>query len=189
MGVILDSKLAWKAQHERVREKAVKWTAAFKRFTRAASGIRMNEVRKLYNAVAVPKITYAADMWFRPKKSRGADRNRTDSGPRLLTKRLESIQRNAAISITGALRTSPGDSTIVHANLTPLGTLLKEISLKGYARIATRPTAHPISPLLVRTAKQQVKKHRTSLHHLANLSSFKPEKMERITPSKHQPGA
>ena len=56
LGVILDSKLTWKAQHERVREKAVKWTAAFKRFTRAASGIRMNEARKLYNAVAVPKI-------------------------------------------------------------------------------------------------------------------------------------
>ena len=67
LGVLLDSKLTWKAQHEKVREKAVKRTAAFKRFTKAANGIRMREARKLYNAVAVPKITYAADLWFRPK--------------------------------------------------------------------------------------------------------------------------
>ena len=56
LGVLLDSKLTWAAQHERVREKAVKWTMAFKRFTRAASDIRMNEALKLYNAVAIPKI-------------------------------------------------------------------------------------------------------------------------------------
>ena len=49
LGVLLDSKLTWKAQHEKVREKAIKWTTAFKRFTRAAAGIRMNEARKLYS--------------------------------------------------------------------------------------------------------------------------------------------
>src|SRR5258706_10749384 len=89
MGVILDSKLTWRAQHEKVREKAIKWTTAFKRFTKAASGIRMNEAHKLYNAVAVPKITYAADLWFRPKILRKTDRNLAEIGPRLLTKRLE----------------------------------------------------------------------------------------------------
>ena len=59
---------------------------AFKRFTKAAAGIRMNEARKLYNAVAVPKITYAADLWFRPKISRKTDHNLTENGPRMLTK-------------------------------------------------------------------------------------------------------
>ena len=189
LGVLLDSKLTWKAQHEKVREKAVKWTAAFKRFTRAASGIRMNEARKLYNAVAVPKISYAADLWFRPKNThKKADKNPTESGPRMITKRLESIQRNAAISITDALRTSPGDAVIVHANLTPLGILLKEASLKSYARIASRPATHPISPFVLRTNKHQTKKHRTSLHHLANISRFEPNKMEKIAPTRQRPG-
>ena len=73
LGVLFDSKLTWRVHHEKVREKAIKWTTAFKRFTKAAAGIRMNEARKLYNAVAVPKITYAADLWFRPKISRKTD--------------------------------------------------------------------------------------------------------------------
>ena len=106
----------------------------------------------------------------------------------MLTKRLESIQRQAAISITGGLRSSPGDALIVHANLTPIGTLLKESSLKAYARRATRPDSHPISHTLQRTAKNQVKMHRTSLHHMAKISKIKPNRVEKIEPTRSRPG-
>ncbi len=106
----------------------------------------MNEAHKLYNAVAVPKISYATDLWFCPKNAHKTDKNPAESGPHMITKQLESIQRNTAISITGMLHTSPGDAVIIHANLTPLGILLKEASLKSYARIATRPNTHPIAP-------------------------------------------
>jgi ribonuclease HI len=188
LGVILDSRLTWAAHHEKVREKAVKWTMAFKRFTRTAAGMGMNEARKLYNAVAVPKITYAADLWFRSKKSTRTDRNTTGYGPTLLTKRLESIQRQAAISITGGLRTSPGDALIVHANLIPIGVQLKETCLKTYARLSTRPTSHPITIAMHRTAKFQVKKHRTALHHMAKTSKIKQNDMEKIKPTRLRPG-
>ena len=188
LGVILDSKLNWAAHHEKVREKAVKWTMAFKRFTRTASGMKMNEARKLYNAVAVPKITYAADLWFRPQKVSRANRNPAGFGPALLTKRLESIQRQAAISITGGLRTSPGDALIVHANLVPIGAQLKEACLKTYARLASRPTDHPITHAMHRTAKYQVKQHRTALHHLAKSSNYIPSKVEKIGPTRLRPG-
>ena len=178
LGVLLNSKLTWKAQHEKVREKAIKWMATFKQFTKAASGIHMRDARKLYNAVAVPKISYAADLWFRTKSSHKTDKNRTDTGPHMITKRLEAIQRNAAISITRALQTAPGDATIVHANLTPIGILLKETSLKGYARLSTRPLTHPITPLIARTHKQLPKKHITLLHYLAQTARFNPNEME-----------
>jgi len=39
LGIMLNSKLTWRAQHEKVCKKVVKWMAAFKRFTKAASGI------------------------------------------------------------------------------------------------------------------------------------------------------
>ena len=73
LGILLNSKLTWKAQHEKVCEKVIKWTMAFKCFMRAATSIQMNEARKLYNMVAVPKITYTADLWFRPKNLCKAD--------------------------------------------------------------------------------------------------------------------
>ncbi len=63
----------------------------------------MNKAHKLYNMVAVPKITYAADLWFRPKILCKTDQGLTEAGPCLLMKCLEPIQCNVAISITGAM--------------------------------------------------------------------------------------
>jgi hypothetical protein len=58
LGIILDSKLNWSTQHKKVREKAMKFTAAFKRYTKAAAGIRPTEALRLYNPVAVLRICY-----------------------------------------------------------------------------------------------------------------------------------
>ena len=140
LGVLLDSKLNWNTQHEKVHEKVVKWTAAFKCFTRPALGIHIKEARKLYKAVAIPKICYAADIWFTP--SRSAKANSIHAGPIKITNRLKSIQRQAAISITGALRTTPGDATLAHANLTPIGLQLKDTGTKAYLRLASRASSH-----------------------------------------------
>jgi hypothetical protein len=119
LGVILNSKLNWTAQHKKVHEKAIKWTAAFKCFTKPTLGICMKDVQKLYKAVAIPRICYAADLWFHPSHSTKADP--LHSGPIQITKHLEAVQRQAVISITGTMRTAPGDTTIIHANLTPIG--------------------------------------------------------------------
>ena len=100
---------------------------------------------------------------------------------------LESIQQNTAISITGALQTAPGDTTIVHTNLTPIRTLLKETSLRGYARLSTRPHTHPITPLIAWTHKQQPKRLTTALHYLAQTAKFNPNEMEKIPPMRQRP--
>ena len=72
LGVLLDSKLNWTAQQEKVQKNATKFTAAFKRYTKVASGIRPQEAVKLYNAVAIPRICYASDVWYRaPHKKEG----------------------------------------------------------------------------------------------------------------------
>ena len=145
--------------------------------------MKMNEARKLYNAVAVPKITYAADLWYRPKKSPHSNCKPTGFGPANLTKCLELIQRQAAISITGGLHTSPGDALIVHANLVLIEAQLKEICLKTYTRLSTHPTTHPIANALHCTAKTQVKTHCTALHHLAKSSDFNPANIKKIRPT------
>jgi hypothetical protein len=54
LGVILDSKLNWSAQHEKIRGNVTKFTAAFRRYTKAAAGICPTEALRLYNTVTVP---------------------------------------------------------------------------------------------------------------------------------------
>jgi hypothetical protein len=102
LGIILDSRLTWAPHYKKVWEKAVKWTMAFKHFARAAVGIQMNEGQKLYNVVAVPKITYAADLWYQSKMN-STGNNPLGFGPIMLTRQLKAIQRQAAISIMGSL--------------------------------------------------------------------------------------
>ena len=185
LGVILDSKLTWAAQHEKVRGTATKFTAAFKRYTKAASGIRPAEALKLYNAVAVPRICYASDVWYKPPHRR-AKRARQQGAVRL-TKQLESIQRQAAIAITGAMRTTAGDVATVHANIKPIALQLKETGLKTYARYASRPTSHPLYKSIQKTAKRSVLRHRTALHQLAEASNFKVGEIETIDTTRALP--
>ena len=70
----------------------------------------------------------------------------------------------------------------------PIGTLLKETSLRGYARLSTRPQTHPITPLITQTHKQQPKKHTTALHYLAQTAKFDLNEMEKIPPMRQRPG-
>ena len=188
LGVVLDERLSWSAQHERVREKAVKWTSAFRRYTKVTLGIRMIDARRLYNAVAVPRICYAADIWYHPRRANRTNTNPASSGPRNLTKRLESIQRQAAIAITGAMRSAPGDATIVHTGLTPMGSLLNEQRTKAYERLSAQPTYHPLHPPISRTARHPVKADPSALHHLAGQACFDPTRMEIIRPTGYRPG-
>ena len=90
LGVLLDSRLNWAAQHEKVRGTATKFTAAFKRYTKVAAGIRPSEALRLYNAVAIPRICYAADVWYKPPNKK--DTKAKSIGTVKLTKQLESIQ-------------------------------------------------------------------------------------------------
>jgi hypothetical protein len=65
LGIILDSKLNWSTQYKKIREKAMKFMAASKRYTKATAGIRPTEALRLYNAVAVLRICYTSDVWYR----------------------------------------------------------------------------------------------------------------------------
>lgn len=163
----------------------IKWTAAFKHFTKPTSGIRMKEVHKLYNAVAVPKICYTADLWYTPSCSTKANTHHT--GPIGITNHLKSIQRQAAISITGTMQTAPGDASVVHVNLTPISIQLKETGIRAYLCLASCPNHQPIAKLVARSHAHQVKHHRTALHHLADISRINPSKIEKIGTQRYCP--
>jgi ribonuclease HI len=185
LGVILDKKLRWTRQHEMVQAKATKWTALFKRLNRVSTGISLRFSRQLYMAVAIPRITYAADTWFVP--SRTPTDAQSNIGAIGLTKKLASIQRQAAILITGALRTTAGDAAEVHADLFPINLLLMNHCYRAAARLATLPPTHPLHPYIKRTARHLIRRHRTPLHYLFHHTSINPTQVETIYPYRQDP--
>ena len=122
LGVYLDTKLKWTTHHNHVLKRAIRWTALFRRMNRSTKGLSQKYARQLYLAVAIPRITYAADVWYIPTYE-DPDKQRT-AGMVGLTRKLNSIQRSAAIAITGALRTAAGDATMILADIYDAGLTL-----------------------------------------------------------------
>jgi hypothetical protein len=91
----------------------------YRRLAKKSSGVNSKLMRRLYLAVAVPKLTYAADVWYTPIHLAEG-----------LTKRCESVgvtkqlARVGTLAICGAMRTTATDTLDLHANLLPTELLL-----------------------------------------------------------------
>ena len=73
IGVMLDQGLCWKVQVDYALAKATKWVLAFRRLTRPGGGANLRVMRQLFCTVAIPKMTYALDVWYMPvHKKEGA---------------------------------------------------------------------------------------------------------------------
>ncbi|KAG5736095.1 hypothetical protein E4T56_gene6292 [Termitomyces sp. T112] len=64
LGVIFDPKLCWTAHSQKVAASAAWWTHQISRLSRISGGMPPHRVRQLYNTVAIPAFTYAADVWY-----------------------------------------------------------------------------------------------------------------------------
>lgn len=143
-------------------------------------GIPTKLMRQLYLTVAVPKFTYGTDIWFRLIRRRGSNVNVTQRGSKGIVKRLTSIQRIAALSITGTMRTSPTDVLEAHANLLPIPLLLQNICHRATVCLATLPQSHPLYSKLQWIAGHNVQTHHSSLHNLLHTFCIFPNDVETI---------
>jgi hypothetical protein len=151
---LFDQELCWHEQTCNTIEKTTKWIMLFKRLARSTVGLSAKMMRQLYTAVAIPKMTYAADVWYTPvHASEGLKRRHGSVG---VTKALTKIQRVAALAVTGALRTTPTDYIEAHSNILPIELLLKQICFRAFARLASLPDAHPLAQVVRRSAKRMV---------------------------------
>ncbi|KNZ72375.1 hypothetical protein J132_03466 [Termitomyces sp. J132] len=64
LGVIVDDKLRWNEHAKYAIAKATKYVLMFGRLTRPSTGLNPEFMTRLYEAVAVPKMTYAAEVWI-----------------------------------------------------------------------------------------------------------------------------
>ena len=160
--------------------KATKWMLAFRRLARPATGISLWLMRQMYCAMALPKMTYAVDVWYTPmRRKEGAKKT---SGSVGITRKLTSVQHMASLAITGALRSTPTDLLDLHAGLWPVHILLQQVCHQAAMRIAALPGTHPLYNIYRTRARRYIKAHRAPLHELAAMYGITPGSVEVLDP-------
>ena len=180
LGVILELNLRWTLHHQKVVANAAWWTHQVTRLSKISGGLSPKHMRQLYNTVAIPTFTYAADIWYTvPHISPSGSKQ---LGSVALSKKLTSIQQSAAKLITGALKSTAGDVLEAHANLLLIDLLISKIIFRAATRLSSLPQTHPLFKLIHRAAKRHVLRHRSPLHHIFHITNIIPNSIETITP-------
>jgi hypothetical protein len=111
----------------------------FDRLAQNSKGVRHKYMRRFCLAIAVPRMMYAADVWLAPPvpHKRGSNGHIT---------KLAMIQRQAALGITGAMKTTATDIVNAHANLPPFEIIAHQLLYRATIRMATLPADHPLAP-------------------------------------------
>lgn len=71
IGVHVDSQLRWRIQENDMMAKATAYILMFHRLMHTSLGIQPKLMQQPYILVAVPKMTYALDVWFVPLHKEG----------------------------------------------------------------------------------------------------------------------
>jgi ribonuclease HI len=185
LGVILDQELRWNKQVDNAIARGTAYVLQLRRLSAATKGIPMKLMRQLYQAIAVPKMLYAADLWFSPVYRDGSDT--LQRGSMGVAKKLTTIQRIAALAITGAMRSTATDLLEIHANLLPVTLLLQNTCHRAIVRLTALPDSHPLHPHVRRAARRFVSSHRSSLHRLTHHFAINPNDIESLIPARRPP--
>ncbi|PSR73744.1 hypothetical protein PHLCEN_2v10434 [Hermanssonia centrifuga] len=186
LGILLDNKLKWQAQTERARDKGLQWLTHFRRMANVKHGISLRISQRLYFMIAIPSMLYAADVFLTPIRAGTHPSNKRTGSVSAIT-RLSSVHRQAAMMMTGAMRTTATDVMEIHANILPFPLLIDKLCHRAFARLCTLPETHPLQPLVNRAAKHYPRRHRSAIQELAHLFNLAPGAIETITPARYSP--
>jgi hypothetical protein len=107
---------------------------------KAIHGVSAKLMQQLYMAVAIPKMTYGAEVWYTPLiKPIGAARNAGSVGA---LRGLQKTHRIVILAINGALRTTPTDMLDTHAGTLPIELMLLKTCHRATTRICTLAQTH-----------------------------------------------
>jgi hypothetical protein len=182
--VVVDNKLNWKGQCAASLAKGQDWLIQFSRLAKTAHGIRAKFIQQLYLSIAIPRMLYAADVFLTPQQNAGKSRSSSPNN-RAVVNKLNSIQRRAAIMITGAMRTTATDILEVMANLIPFRLLVDKVRHRAALRLAKLPPTHPLYKLIQNAVLRLVKRHQTPLHDLIHRFKIHPKRMETINATRY----
>ncbi|RXW14339.1 hypothetical protein EST38_g11512 [Candolleomyces aberdarensis] len=136
LGFYFDRKLTFKEHVRYYTTKALTTVTAMRMLGNSTRGLSPRNKRILYRACVVPIATYGHRLWyFEGAKVKG------------VLKSLNSMQRKAALWITGAFRTSPTGGVESLAGLPPISLHIQKLSQRAIYRTATLSDTHPLRSL------------------------------------------
>lgn len=123
LGIILDRKLNWKLNIEERRRKALIAWFTVSKCLGSKWGLKPNIGKWIYTAVVRPILTYGALVWW----------NATKVKDRL--NRINTVQRQSCLSITGALKSTPTEALEVILHIIPLDLHMVELAGNSALRL------------------------------------------------------
>lgn len=148
LGVKVDHKLLWREQVEQALDKGLKWLVVFRWLARVKTGIPLRISKRLYQAVAIPRMLYAADVFLvPPHRPAGAKKQH---GSVAAVRRLSKVHRQALIMMTGGMCTTATDIMEIHTDTLPFADIVDKHCFMATARMATFPASHPLHPFIRR---------------------------------------
>jgi ribonuclease HI len=137
LGVIFDQKLKFHSHIKHIIDKGTKYALAIARIAKSKWGPEYKHLRRLFTAVAAPRIDYAAIVWHRP-----GDTTTAPTTSQLQT--LASLQGKIMRAITGCFKTT-AIKALEHetALLSPKWRLTNKI-MQTITRMMTTSSKHPI---------------------------------------------
>ena len=178
LGVLLDDELRFQKHAAYAIGKGEKWVAQVRGLSKVTRGMHGAHSRRLFYSVALPSMLYAADVWCtQPAKGTGTKRAR---GMGAAIRKMESVQRKAALQATGALRTTPSDLLFAHADMLPLRSYIKTICQRAALQVATLPKEHPLYATAKKAMGRRLKRHTSPLYDILDSAKIRANKIETI---------
>ncbi|CCO36793.1 hypothetical protein RSOLAG1IB_12164 [Rhizoctonia solani AG-1 IB] len=174
LGVVMDQTLSWREQCDKALARGQQWAGQLNRLARMSYGTSMDTARRLYLSIAVPRFSYAADIWYSPVTQSPGGRRKGSAG---FADRLARIQSNAARAILGAMRSTPVASLDAHLDLLPMHLLMNEACQRAAIRLAATPPAHPLHKAVIKCTLGR-KKHQPPLQRILHFAGVKPADFE-----------
>src|SRR5579859_1214810 len=116
LGVLFDRKLTFQQHIQYAAKKGTKFALAISRIANCTRGPTYQQTRNLVSAVVLPRVDYAAVVWYRPSQAAPAAAHA--SGQRS-TAQLASAERTAMKAVLGTYRTTATSALHIETSLPP----------------------------------------------------------------------
>ena len=135
LGILLDIKLIFKYQVEKVKKEANRRLIQMRYMASTNWGCSKTDLRMMYLGYVRSVIEYGADVW-------GSMISQTRM------KEIEIIQNQGARIITGCVNTTNIDSLLLEANLEPLKLRFEMLNVKRFERMKRLPYGDPLRKIV-----------------------------------------